>query len=116
MSTGTLNLDPSFRFTQEIPVGSEVRLLYSKSGFVPPDSLNAFHLTDLSAGRLAAIDLLGQISATGIPLLITTQYPSDKGLGNSGQPLKGTSKISDIVGIYAGDDLDNAIKEVKNGE
>jgi hypothetical protein len=116
MSAGTLNLNASFMFTEEVPIGSEVRLLYGKSVFVPETSENSAHLTTSSAGRLAAIDLLNEISACGIPLSITTRYPGDIGLGNAGQPLLGTSKISDIFEVYAGDEIDNEVKGARNGQ
>jgi Galactose oxidase, central domain/Kelch motif len=115
ISSNSLLLDSGFNFTQEVPLGSEVRLLYNKEVFTPPDSYNAFHITASSAGRLAATDLLTKISASGIPLSFNVKYPGDRGLGNSGQPTEGTRKLSDLFEIYGGDDLDNETQEARNG-
>jgi hypothetical protein len=111
----SLTLDPGFRFTKDVPVGSEVRLLSGRSTFVPSTSDNGFHLTASFAGRLAAINLLTKISAAGIPLAINTIYPGDRGLGNAGRPVGGVSKLSDIFEIYGGDDLDREVVEARNG-
>ena len=113
-SSDTLNLDPGFRYSKEVPVGSEVRVLSGKSVYVPNSSTNGFHITASSSGRVAAIDLLNEISATGIPLIINTRYPGDIGLGNTGRSTKGVQKISDIVEAYAGDDIDNEVLEARN--
>ena len=112
---GSLTLDPGFRFTKDVPVGSEVRLLSGKSVFVPLTSENGFHLTASFAGRLAAINLLTKISAAGIPLDFNVKYPGDRGLGNAGRPVSGISKISDIIEIFGGDDLDHKIVKARSG-
>jgi hypothetical protein len=114
LTVNSVILDSSFKFPVEVPVGSEVRVLASKAAYIPTTSTNGFHLTASEAGLLAAKNFLDQISASGIDLEVTVRYPGDRGLGNEDRPLKGSPKISDIVSLYAGDEVDRTVAEARN--
>ncbi len=107
LSSEELALDASFKFPDTIETGSVVTFVSSRSPFTPeePESVGSAYITGANEGRLTAIDILNDISAAGIPLEITTRYPSDIGLGNEGFPVEGNHKLSDIVRVYGSDDL-----------
>jgi len=115
LTADSILFDSSFRFYTEVPVGSEIRVLTGKAAYVPPTSINGFHITASEAGLLGAESFLDKISATGIDLNVTVRYPGDRGLGSEGRPLKGSLKISDIIALYGGDETDLVVQEARNG-
>ena len=106
-----LAIDPTFSFPGTVPVGADVRLLNSRAA--PTPSKGQFWLTATPAGRLAAMDFVDFITAAGYDLKKTVLYPSDIGLGNEGYPDSGSAKLSDVVRVFGGDDLDNEIPALR---
>jgi len=85
-SSNTIRIDPSYKFKNRHPIGTDIALVAEKN---PPNvSLDGndypFYLTDSVAGRLYAEDLIKEVVATGIIVIIYILYPSDEGLGNWG--------------------------------
>jgi Concanavalin A-like lectin/glucanases superfamily/Kelch motif len=115
LTADSLILDAGFRWPTTVEAGAEVRLLLGRSPFVPdnPESIGSFYLTAAFAGRLAAEDLLRQISATGIDLDIEVRYPGDFGLGGAGFPVHGSQKLSDITAVFGGNELDSELAALK---
>jgi hypothetical protein len=66
--------------------GTDVALVSAKSPVVVTrDGLDyPFYITDVVSGRLYAQDLINGVAATGINIVFTILYPSDKGLGKWG--------------------------------
>jgi hypothetical protein len=112
LSNSSLGIDAGFKFPVTIPVGTTVRLVYSKSPFTPSSPINSFWLTASNAGLIGAKSMLYDISASGIDLDITTRYPGDIGLGGAGRPVESNYKLSDIVGVFGSDNLDAEIGEL----
>jgi hypothetical protein len=114
----TLQTDPSFVITQDVPAGSDVTLLYESNKYAPPDAsdLNAFYLTANTTPRVYCESLSTESHAAGINTNITIVYPGDTGLGNAGHPAKGDAKLSDKVRIWAGDDIDSEVQRWQEEE
>lgn len=117
ISNSTIVLDSVFKFGKVVKVGDSVRFVTARQAFAPGDSseIGAFWLTASSAGRSGAINTIKGISAFGIPLEITVRYPGDRGLGGQGRPVKNSYKLSDIVAVFSGDNVDFEIEESRNG-
>jgi hypothetical protein len=85
-SSTTLRINPAYKFKNTHPIGTDVALVAETK----PASPNAdgtdtpFFLTDSVAGRLYAEELIKQVAATGIVILIYILYPNDEGLGKWG--------------------------------
>lgn len=100
-SNNTLLLNPSYRIVNTHPVGTEVRLV-AQNGPVSIDKSGRdypAYLTDVVAGRKYAEDLIKEVSATGINIVITILYPGSEGLGK-------WSEISDEKVSIWGEDSD----------
>jgi hypothetical protein len=106
-----LVLDPTYTFPFTVPAGADVRLLNGKSA--PTPSKGQFWLTATPDGRLAAMGFVDFITAAGYDLKKTVLYPGDMGLGNEGYPTSGSAKLSDIVRVFGGDDLDTEIPALR---
>ena len=85
-SDGTLRINPSYKFKKEHPIGTDISLIsavtapvINKNGTDLP-----FFLTDSVAGRLYSQDLIKEVVATGIVVIIYVLYPNDIGLGKWG--------------------------------
>ncbi len=87
------------------PVGTSVRLA-NRGAAVPQHPFGWAYATGTTAGRVAAERTTDQISATGIDLEVQIRYPGDRALGGEGQPTAHASKLSSVVEMYAGDDID----------
>lgn len=111
VSNDLIAIDPSYVFDKDIPNGSMVFWTQTKGAYIPGDGKPAFYVTDSSSGRVAAESTLKDISAGGIDLIVDIRYPSDRGLGNAGRPTKNNYKLSDVVEIYGGNDLDRELLE-----
>jgi len=85
-SAGTLRINPSYKFQKEHPIGTDVALIAQKSPATPAKDGTDFplFLTDSVAGRIYAEDLINEITATGIVVIIYILYPNDIGLGKWG--------------------------------
>lgn len=82
-SSNSLLLSPAFQVTNTHLAGTDVRLV-AQTGPVSIDKSGAdfpAYLTDVVAGRTYAEDLIKEVSATGINLVITILYPGSEGLG-----------------------------------
>lgn len=85
-SSQTIRINPSYKFKKNHPIGSDISLLSTLSP--PSPNKNGtdlpFFLTDSVAGRIYAENLIKEITATGIVVVIYILYPSDIGLGKWG--------------------------------
>jgi hypothetical protein len=115
LNASALRLDAGFSWTAESAIGVEVRLLDSRSGFVPedPSAVGSFYVTASNAGLAGAKKFLADISAAGIDLRIDVRYPGDRGLGGEGFPDSGSPKLSSIVEVFGSDDLDAELPELR---
>lgn len=95
-SSTTLSISPAYTVQKSHPIGSNVALISQKSPVSLPLDGSAFEffVTDVVSGRIYAQDLINSIAATGINVVFTILYPSDKGLG------KWSSDYSEISYIY----------------
>jgi hypothetical protein len=109
----TLEIDAGYKFKNNLGYGSVINVLFQRAAFEPESPVGSFWVTASNAGRAAAIDFLGQISAAGIELDITTRYPGDRGLGAEGLPTKDNYKLSDLVEIFGRDDVDQELEEAR---
>lgn len=85
-SDTTLRINPSYKFQQKHPIGTDVALIAQDS---PPSPAKdgsdfPFFLTDSVAGRIYSEELIREITATGIVLIFYILYPNDIGLGKWG--------------------------------
>lgn len=85
-SDQTLRINPSYKFKTKHPAGSDVCLLQALSAPIPNNNGSdiPFFLTDSVAGRIYVEDLIREITAIGIVVVIYVLYPNDIGLGNWG--------------------------------
>lgn len=85
-SSQTLRINPSYKFKNKHPVGTDIALVAQKSPANPSkDGTDyPFYLTDSVAGRIYAEQLVKEITATGIVVIIYILYPNDIGLGKWG--------------------------------
>jgi hypothetical protein len=113
-----LVLDRSFRFLVNIPVGASVNLLDGRT-LVDPDSTvhpnGALYLTSSTQGRILALENISEMTSAGTKMIDRTLYPGDKYLAGAGLPTSGASRLSSIVEIYAGDDVDADVANAKEG-
>lgn len=85
-SEKTIRVNPSYKFKNEHPIGTDISLI---SQLLPP-TINKdgtdipFYITDSVAGRVYAENLIKEIVATGIVVVIYILYPNDIGLGKFG--------------------------------
>lgn len=115
LNGSALIIDSKYRFQADIPAGASVILLHGRGPFVPehPERLGSFYLTDSPSGRIAAQNLIENISAAGIDLTTTVVYPGRRGLGNDGFPTKGNYKLSDVVVVWGPSNPDAEIADLK---
>ncbi len=111
-SSTALIIDASYRFPWTVGVGTTVTLLTGRVAWEPsnPTSDGLLFATAVAAGRVAASSTIDEVVAAGINVNKTIQYPSDRGLGNEGGPIAGTSKLSDKVVVWGSDDVDQELK------
>lgn len=107
-STTKLIIDYSYVFKSDFPIGSSVTLLSQREAFVPehPERVGSAYITASSAGRVAAVSAITSAIAAGFETVVRVVYPGDRGLGGEGYPTFDLSpKLSDIVEVFAGDDI-----------
>src|SRR6266851_3120989 len=106
-SPTSLIIDFSFRFPQNLPVGTKVTFLNNLGGFVPTvaNKVGSLYITASAAGRVAAQASIQAAVAAGVGVNITIVYPGDRGLGAEGFPATG-KKISDKVFVWGSDSVD----------
>lgn len=85
-SDQTIRINPSYNFKNKHPIGTDIALIAQNSPAAPnQDGTDyPFYLTDSVAGRIYAEDLINEITATGIVVIIYILYPNDIGLGKQG--------------------------------
>jgi len=110
-STVRLTLDYSYRFVADQAVGAKVTLLSQREPYAPTSAVGSSYVTASSAGRAAAAAAAEEAMAAGVTPVVTIVYPGDRGLGGEGYPSHGAQKLSDKVGIFAGDDITLEVQE-----
>lgn len=97
-SAGTIVIDPSYRFEEIHPPGTNISLVAQGYAFEPDkDGTDyQFYATDIVSGRIYAEQLINLVAATGINVVITVLYPEDIGLGKWGDEVN--SEKYDIWG------------------
>jgi hypothetical protein len=87
--------------------GTTIDCLSARGPWVPasPADTGNFYITGSAAGRLVAQSTSTDAAAAGIELDFTVVFPGDRGLGGEGNPTEGPNKLSDIVGIFGGDEV-----------
>jgi len=113
-----LRLDRSFTFPRGYQIGTVGSILISTSPYAPESSLGigVTYLTASSAGRIAAGNDIDSIKAVGLHINKQVLYPGDTGLGGNGLPTEGAQKLSDVVYVYAGDDIENELQAAREGD
>jgi hypothetical protein len=83
-STGTLLIDPSYKFKQNHAPGTNINLLYSRAAYVPATDGSDYqaYLTDTTAGSTEAIRIIESLAASGFFINIVLVYPQDPGLNH----------------------------------
>lgn len=83
-SSGSLLLDPSYKFKKSHVTGSDVTLLINRTPYVPTTDGTDYptYVTGTVTGRIASEDLLQKLVASGILLTIIIVYPQSKGLND----------------------------------
>ena len=87
-SATSLALDPSHIFRFDHATDSDITLISDRKSHVPKENGSDFpvFLTGSVSGRIFAEQLLLELTATGITLIITVLFPGDIGLGKFGTP------------------------------
>lgn len=87
-SSTTLLLNPAYNVSNIHQPGSEIRLV-SQLGPVSVSQNGAdypFYLTDVVSGRIYAEELINEVAAAGVTVVITILYPGSEGLGKWSTP------------------------------
>lgn len=81
-SSGSLLVDPSYKFQKTHAINSDVMLLLGRTGYQPKQDGTDYQafVTGTTAGRDAAIAMMESLAAAGIFLNIFIVYPKDPGL------------------------------------
>lgn len=114
----TLRLDQSFTFPRGYSIGAEASILIASAPYAPDSTLGigVTYATASSAGRIAASADLDSIKAVGMHINKQVLYPGDTGLGGNGLPTEAAQKLSDVVYVYAGDDIENELAAARSGD
>lgn len=99
-SSGTLIIDPSYRFENIHEPGTSVSLVAQNFSYEPASDGSdfPFYITDIVSGRIYAEELINLVAATGINVIVTILYPNDIGLGKWGDEVN-----SEKYDIWGGD-------------
>lgn len=83
-SSGSLQLDPSYKFQKTHAPGADVTLIFQRKPYQP--TINGtdfpFFITGTINGRIQAENLIQELSASGIFLRIIIVYPEGPGMNN----------------------------------
>lgn len=81
-SSGSLLLNPSYRFKRSHPAGSTINLIGQNAPYNPASDGSDYgaYITDVVGGRLWAQELIDFVAAAGINLVFTVLYPDPIGL------------------------------------
>lgn len=113
VGTNLLKIDAAFVPSVSIPVGASVIQLAGKGARQPPPLSGTLFLTDVSAPRIAASTLVGDMAAAGVEVSINLSYPGDRGLGGEGLRVKGAPRLSLATSVWGGDDLDQELETLR---
>lgn len=112
---GGLLIDPSYRFPKDVPSGASVILLKQRGAWQP--ELNQYDdeltLTNSGVGLAAAEAAIDAAKAAGVEIRKRIKYPPKYGLGGMGGSTEGDGKLSDVVRIYGGDDIDAEVEKAR---
>ena len=92
-SSGSLLLDPSYKFQKSHDVGADVRIIQDRKPYTPKSDGSDYqaYITGTIQGRIEAENLINTLKASGISITVIIVYPEGPGL-------------SDVPGyVYAGD-------------
>lgn len=94
-SSNTIIIDPSYRFENVHPSGTNISLVAQNFAFEPDKNGTdyAFYITDVVSGRLYAEQTIRDIGATGINFVFFILYPGDEGLEKWGTENSGKFEI-----------------------
>jgi hypothetical protein len=83
-SSGSLLLDPAYKFQQSHSIGADVRLLSSRKPYIPKVDGSDYptYVTGTIQGRIEAEKLLIKLKAAGIFMTVIVVYPEGPGLNN----------------------------------
>lgn len=83
-SSGSLQLDPSYKFQKTHAPGADVTLIFQRKPYQPSiDGIDyPFYVTGTINGRIQAQNLIQELSASGIFLRIIIVYPQGPGMNN----------------------------------
>ena len=110
-----LVLDLGYLFPTTITSGTEVVLLSKNNPYIPSTVKEGdFWLTDSAAARATAISTVDTSFAAGLDLVTTITYPGGRGLGGESFPNSGSYKISDVVAVWADNEIDKEVEAAKN--
>jgi len=109
-----LKIDAAFVPSVSIPVGASVIQLAGKGARQPPPLSGTLFLTDVSAPRIAASTLVGDMAAAGVEVSINLSYPGDRGLGGEGLQVKGAPRLSLATSVWGGDGLDQELETLRS--
>lgn len=95
-SAGELLLNPSYKFKKVHEVGADISFINYNKPYNPAlDGTDyPFYITDTVSGRIYAEQLINDVVAAGVNVVITVLYPGDTGLGKFG------TEFSEIKTIY----------------
>lgn len=99
-----LILDASSPMPRTLPAGTPISEVASAEPFDPTPFPGVFYLTGGTQGRIAAVNLLQQVKAAGLPLSTTVSYPGDRGLAGEGLSISGNGRLSEQPFIWGGDE------------
>lgn len=118
LSNTELSLDAGFKFPVDVSSGATVILLKDRSPYAPERSaaLGGFYATDSASGRVAAQATIDDTVAAGIDVEVKVIYPGGRGLGAEGFPTVGNYKLSDLVTVFGGNELDLETKKAQEVE
>jgi len=87
-SSNSIIISPSYKFKNKHPSGTNISLINQNYSYTPAQdgSDYQFYATDIVSGRVYAEDLIKEVSATGINLVITVIYPNPIGLEGWNNP------------------------------
>lgn len=109
LSNTELELDASFVFPATVEVADPVVLLSGRTCAPITATDGVCYVTASTSARVACSAMADDVVAAGIPTYREVVYPGDRGLGNEGRPTSGEAKISDVVSVFAGDQIDTEV-------
>lgn len=106
LSGTRLLMSSSYAMPRSSPAGTSITLLDGRTSYTPTEPRYAPYLTSSSAGRVAAESFIRDIAAAGFQVDVDVRYPGERGLGGEGWPVSDSTKLSDAVAVWGGDEVD----------